>query len=59
MDNLIEFFLCHGCECATTNPSNVFIKRYKNTAFCLCRKCTEKLRIEIDEFLKAKMKAET
>lgn len=58
MDNLIEFFLCHDCGCAT-HPDNIFIKQYKHTAFCLCRKCTEKLRAEIDESLKNRTKGKS
>ena len=45
-----EYMLCCGCSYAV-KQSKMFIKEYKNTAICLCRKCAKKLTEEIQEHI--------
>ena len=40
--------LCCDCEHAV-KMSTMFIKQYRNTAICLCKKCALKLCGEIEE----------
>lgn len=64
MEDLIEFMFnkpghssyigCCDCGNYYKSKTNMFIKQYHNTGFCICKKCAEKLRNEIDEFLKEK-----
>ena len=41
-----NYMLCCDCGYAVKQKS-MFIKEYKNTAICLCRKCATKLCTEI------------
>ena len=43
-----EYISC--CDCGYYfKPGSIFIKRYKDTAIRLCKKCAEKLCNEIEE----------
>lgn len=42
------YCLCSNCGFAF-KKSKIFIKRYKQTAFCLCKKCALELAEEIKE----------
>lgn len=43
-----RYMLC--CDCGyAVKEKTMFIKKYKNTAFCLCKKCTTKLYEELRE----------
>lgn len=47
-----EYVLC--CDCGYAfKLKDIFVKQYKNTAICLCRKCSDKLRKEIEEKFEA------
>lgn len=43
-----KLMLC--CDCGyAVDMDKMFIKQYQNTAICLCKKCAEKLRNQIEE----------
>ena len=45
-----KYMLC--CDCGLAVPTKtMFIKKYQNTAICLCRKCALKLGGEIVDTL--------
>ena len=46
-----EYISCSDCG-YYFKPKSVFVKRYKDTAVCLCKKCADKLRDEIKEYFK-------
>ena len=43
------YMLCCDCGLAV-KKSTMFIKKYQNTAICLCRKCAVKLCTEIADY---------
>ena len=45
-----KHMMCCGCGFVVL-AENMFIKEYKNTAICLCRKCAKELINEIQEHL--------
>ena len=45
------------CDCGyAVDRNKMFIKQYKNTAICLCKKCACKLATEIEEAVQPKPK---
>ena len=49
-----KYMLCCDCGFAVLTEK-MFIKKYQNTAICLCRKCALKLAREIAETVENKM----
>lgn len=45
-----EYISCQDCG-YYFKPESVFVKTYKDTAICLCKKCAEKLCNEIEKSL--------
>ena len=49
-----KYMLC--CSCGFAVPTEtMFIKKYQNTAICLCRKCAKDLSKEIQQRYKVKI----
>ena len=48
-----NYMLCCDCGLAV-KKSKMFIKKYQNTAVCLCKKCAVKLCKEIADYVIAK-----
>lgn len=44
-----NYMLCSDCGLAV-KQSSMFIKKYQNTAICLCKKCAVKLCTEIADY---------
>ena len=42
------YILCHDCGFGVKR-SRMFVKAYRHTAICLCKKCAKKLAEEINE----------
>lgn len=43
------YMLC--CDCGhAVKQSTMFVKKYANTAICLCKKCAKDLKIEIEDY---------
>lgn len=49
MREMENYMLCCDCGLAV-KQSTMFIKRYQNTAICLCKKCAINLCKEIDDY---------
>ena len=49
MLNPNSIILCNDCGCAF-REKNIFMKEYRYTGICLCRKCADKLVKEIQEW---------
>ena len=53
-----KLMLC--CDCGyAVDTDKMFIKQYQNTAICLCKKCAEKLRNQIEEQYKGNISKES
>lgn len=50
-----KHMLCCGCGFAVPIET-MFVKEYKNTAICLCRKCAKELAEEIQEYIEKENK---
>lgn len=48
MKGRIKHMMCCGCGFVVL-AENMFIKEYKNTAICLCKKCAKDLSKEIQQ----------
>lgn len=49
-----KYMLC--CDCGFVIPTEtMFIKSYRNTAICLCRKCAKSLSKEIQQHYKVEI----
>ena len=51
------YMLCCNCGYAV-NKDTMYIKEYKNTAFCLCRGCAAELKRDLEHHLSRKAASE-